>query len=271
MTAPDPEDTLGAATRALGDALGQLTRALGEGAQDISSEVSSQLSSSLRGASRSLADASDSVARSTGAQRRNARAEQTRKEILTAARHLFATRGYEGASVGDIAKEAGFTKGALYANFDSKEALFLEIARSLSVEDAEWLAEHAGDTPEVAAHTLSFDGTSLERTLLGLEVWTYAARHEEARPELSAAWRRTLGVMASAVAPSHGRQAPTDADLDTAFGLTAVHALGQVFTEILGPEEVTPITRRLTARLVHGSGSVPPAPPTSQDSPPAQG
>jgi Transcriptional regulator len=227
MTSPDPEDSLGAATRALGDALGQLTRALGEGAQDISSEVSSQLSSSLRGASRSLADASDTVARTTGAQRRNARAEQTREEILTAARRLFAMRGYEGASVGDIAKEAGFTKGALYANFDSKESLFLEMARSLSAEDAEWIAEHAGDAPGVAAHTLSFDEASLERTLLGLEVWTYAARHEEARPELSDAWRRTLGVMASAVARSDGREVATDADLDTAFGLTAVHALGR--------------------------------------------
>lgn len=169
------------------------------------------------------------------------------------------------------ARTGAAVEGAHRANSDSKESLFLEIARSLSVEDAEWLAEHAGDTLEVAARTLSFDEASLERTLLGLEVWTYAARHKEARPELSAAWRRTLGVMASAIARSEGRDAPTDADLDTAFGLTAVHALGQVFTEILGPEEITPITQRLTGRLVHGSGSVPPAPPTSQDPPPARG
>lgn len=248
MTSSESDDRLGAATRALGDALGQFTRALGAGAQGVSSEVSSQLSSSLRKASQSLVDASETVERTTQP-RRNSRAERTREEILRAARHLFATRGYEGASVGDIAQEAGFTKGALYANFDSKETLFLEIARGLAREDSEWLEAHSASGPQAATGILSFDEESLERTLLGLEVWTYAVRHPEARAELGPQWRDTLHRVATMVAAHRGDATPSQEDLDIAFGLTAVHAMAQIFTEILGPQEITATAHRLTVLL----------------------
>jgi len=50
---------------------------------------------------------------------------QTRERLLTAARGVFARRGFHGASVDEIASEAGFSTGALYSNFDGKEDLFL--------------------------------------------------------------------------------------------------------------------------------------------------
>ncbi len=47
--------------------------------------------------------------------------------ILTAARALFAERGFEAASIDDIALAAGVTKGAVYHHFPSKEAIFVEV------------------------------------------------------------------------------------------------------------------------------------------------
>jgi len=56
---------------------------------------------------------------------RAARAEgrHAREELLTAAMHVFARRGYEQAGVDEIAAEAGYSKGALYWHFSGKEEL----------------------------------------------------------------------------------------------------------------------------------------------------
>ena len=56
---------------------------------------------------------------------RAARAEgrHAREELLTAALHVFARRGYEQAGVDEIATEAGYSKGALYWHFSGKEEL----------------------------------------------------------------------------------------------------------------------------------------------------
>lgn len=49
---------------------------------------------------------------------------RTRAALLEAGGRVFVARGFAGASVEAIAAEAGFTRGAFYANFGSKEALF---------------------------------------------------------------------------------------------------------------------------------------------------
>ncbi|KFG71577.1 ScbR family autoregulator-binding transcription factor [Streptomyces mutabilis] len=54
---------------------------------------------------------------------RQARAVRTRRAVLEAAAKVFAEYGYSAATVSDILKVAGVTKGALYFHFDSKEAL----------------------------------------------------------------------------------------------------------------------------------------------------
>lgn len=55
--------------------------------------------------------------------------EATRAKILRAAEKVFARQGYNAASVDDIVKESGLSKGALYGYFDSKEELFLALRR----------------------------------------------------------------------------------------------------------------------------------------------
>jgi AcrR family transcriptional regulator len=51
----------------------------------------------------------------------------TRRALLDAARDVFGRRGYGGASLEEIADEAGYSRGALYHHFDSKEDLFLAL------------------------------------------------------------------------------------------------------------------------------------------------
>ena len=53
--------------------------------------------------------------------------ENTHRQLLDAAERVFVRLGYQGATLDGIAAEAGFTKGAVYWHFQSKEALFLEL------------------------------------------------------------------------------------------------------------------------------------------------
>jgi AcrR family transcriptional regulator len=74
------------------------------------------------------------------------RRELTRTALLEAAAQVFARRGFYGASLDEIAETAGFTRGAIYKNFEDKEGLFLDTLdyqnqRSLAAF-SEWFDEN---------------------------------------------------------------------------------------------------------------------------------
>jgi len=69
--------------------------------------------------------------------RRQAAKIRTRQKVLEAARSLFAERGYEPATIRDIAKGAGMSTGAVFANFQDKAELF----ETVLAEDMSRLAE----------------------------------------------------------------------------------------------------------------------------------
>jgi AcrR family transcriptional regulator len=62
---------------------------------------------------------------------------QTREQLLDAALTVFSRRGYYGASVDEIAAEAGYSKGAVYSNFSNKEELFLALIDRRFASDAQ--------------------------------------------------------------------------------------------------------------------------------------
>jgi AcrR family transcriptional regulator len=62
-----------------------------------------------------------------------------RRQILEGARRVFLSQGFDGASMGEIAKAAGVSKGTLYVYFDNKEALFSELIRAVRTDQAERL------------------------------------------------------------------------------------------------------------------------------------
>jgi AcrR family transcriptional regulator len=95
--------------------------------------------------------------------KRETRAERqarTRAELLGTAAKVFARRGYNGASVEEIAEQAGYSHGAVYSNFDGKADLFLAVFEEYMAERAQELAATqvavAEDAPlEVRARALA--------------------------------------------------------------------------------------------------------------------
>jgi AcrR family transcriptional regulator len=69
---------------------------------------------------------------------------RTRSELIEAAARVFARRGYNGASVEEIAEEAGYSHGAVYSNFEGKAELFLVV-----FED--YMAERVGELAQTQA------------------------------------------------------------------------------------------------------------------------
>ncbi len=67
-----------------------------------------------------------------------------REDIIRAARAVFALRGYENATLDEIAERAEFAKGTLYNYFDSKGTLFAEIVEG-ALNDVVGLAEETRD------------------------------------------------------------------------------------------------------------------------------
>lgn len=52
------------------------------------------------------------------------------QQILEAARRIFASKGYFGATLDDVAREVGIAKGTIYLYYPNKQALFSEVIRT---------------------------------------------------------------------------------------------------------------------------------------------
>jgi AcrR family transcriptional regulator len=85
--------------------------------------------------------------------KRESRAERqirTRAELLSTATKVFALRGYKGASVEEIAEQAGYSHGAVYSNFDGKADLFLAVLEDYMAERERELAASQATVAEDA-------------------------------------------------------------------------------------------------------------------------
>src|SRR5918999_4690961 len=91
---------------------------------------------------------------------RRQRQAETRSSLLRSASKLFCRHGLEGASVEDVAQDAGYTKGAFYSNFKSKEELFLVMLDERfgeRLDQLERMLDTAEGTEEQAAHDTALD------------------------------------------------------------------------------------------------------------------
>ncbi|MFG1359702.1 TetR/AcrR family transcriptional regulator [Xanthobacter pseudotagetidis] len=70
-------------------------------------------------------------------------------QILAGAREVFLERGFDAASMGDIARAAGVSKGTLYVYFQNKEDLFAALVASECTETAERLFVLDASAPDV--------------------------------------------------------------------------------------------------------------------------
>lgn len=99
----------------------------------------------------SAQDPSETEVEAPRLNRRQAAKVRTRQKVLDAARTLFAERGYEPATIRDIARGAGMSTGAVFANFQDKAELFEAVL-------AEDLAKLAGSLQAAAAAETSVRG-----------------------------------------------------------------------------------------------------------------
>lgn len=129
--------------------------------------------------------------------RRDEQRARTRHELLEAAQVVFARQGYHATSVDDVAEAAGYTKGAVYSNFRSKEELFLElldrrIDRNVERLENVLLESSAEQRPQVLGEIRdSLDKQNDDWFLLQTEFMLYAARNEEVRERVADRHRRT--------------------------------------------------------------------------------
>ena len=75
------------------------------------------------------------------------RRAHTRDRLMDAAIALFAEKGILGASVEEICERAGFTRGAFYSNFDSKDELLLAVLRRKGEEIFHAATRATGSVP----------------------------------------------------------------------------------------------------------------------------
>jgi AcrR family transcriptional regulator len=119
----------------------------------------------------------------------------TRAELLKAARHEFARRGFDGASIDAIAEQAGYSHGAVYSNFKGKEELFMAVYEQFIQTRAREIAEPLEDADFVSGARAAANGwmerisEDPEGYLLRIEFGLFALRD----PRLRRRFRAQLG------------------------------------------------------------------------------
>jgi AcrR family transcriptional regulator len=207
---------------------------------------------------------------------RSERRARTRSQLLEAAASVYAERGLDGATLDDVAERAGFTKGAVYDHFGSKDKLLAALLD-------EYLADEIGEQLELFDATLS----TPERPRVGadrwiahldddpdtfrlfVEAWVKGQRDEEMRERIVNgfdAWRAMFRTFGARRAAELG-EPESEVDLENvpnimlALGLgyammrladpehVPAHTLGAAYVVLLGALEASPEARALLAAL----------------------
>jgi TetR/AcrR family fatty acid metabolism transcriptional regulator len=174
------------------------------------------------------------------------RGEDTRQLLLEAALHVFAEHGYERATIDEIVREAGFSKGAFYVHFESKEDLFWAMLEErLQQQQDAFRQDLLPGVPLADNIRIVLNGIFGLHTrdplwsALFMEFAAHAARNEKVRQKIAAMYNswRTFAVEAL----ERAREAGTvRRDLDFEFAASVVIAAveGMVQQARLAPEAV---------------------------------
>jgi AcrR family transcriptional regulator len=174
---------------------------------------------------------------------RREKQKRTRQSLLRAAAKLFCKRGLDGASIDEVAQAAGYTKGAFYANFKSKEELFLVMLDERFAEELDRLDRALSGTqaPEDEARAAAVDfvhaATDQDWPKLYFQFVAHAARNEDFRQELATrhrAMRARLSEILERWKRGTGKQPPIPIDQITA--MMSFMADGFLVDRIVEPE-----------------------------------
>jgi AcrR family transcriptional regulator len=194
------------------------------------------------------------------------RREMTRRHLLEAAALVFADKGFHGATLDEVAAAAGFTKGAVYSNFKSKDDLFLallddRIERQFAVT-VEVLEsgphERAEQLPRM--RELLHGGTFFwddNWTVLYLEFVSYAIRNPEARAKLVARAERERSAVAALIDREHANAGSVPERSPREFAeisLALFNGLGMA--RLIDPSAVTNDTLDVALDVLYASMAV---------------
>jgi AcrR family transcriptional regulator len=149
---------------------------------------------------------------------RERRLERTRSLLLDAAEQVFAEKGFTPASLDDIARAAGYTKGAIYKHFATKEDLFLAVSDRYWRRYFDHFTEVLSSATEVGAaeldavarrwRQLSLD-RGAEHAALGHEFTLYLLRNPEARDRVATKRSEVVEALGDFIVKGIGRMGGT--------------------------------------------------------------
>lgn len=180
----------------------------------------------------------------SGRPTRQERQAATRAALLRSAAHLVCEHGMQGASIDRIAADAGYTKGAFYANFVSKEDLFLTMLDDRFAAELQRLesamtghGEPTEEARQAAEDFLGYANSDPQWPRLYQEFAAYAARKPAFRVEFAArqrALRTRMAELFSRWAQAFGVEPPIPPS-DVA-AMTFFMADGFLLDRVLDPE-----------------------------------
>jgi AcrR family transcriptional regulator len=187
------------------------------------------------------------------------RREQTRQELVSAAEACFVSRGFHASSVDEVAERAGYTKGAVYSNFASKEDLFFAVyerrVEQVLTEVAPGLrqlgAERAFD--ELAAGAMHRRDPDDGWRAVFFEFWAHVVRHPELRERFAAIHARFLEPLADAVrqlADDRGLTLPSDVTASQVAVAWNAMEVGLNLERLTQPQTVDRALARRMGRLL---------------------
>jgi AcrR family transcriptional regulator len=147
------------------------------------------------------------MTRLTRAQRR----QQTRARLLDAASQVFARRGFHAATVDEVAEAAGYTKGAVYSNFATKDELFLalldqRVAAQLQQVQALYAIESSEElAAAMRARTEQEFTAARDFGVLMAEFSLYAMRNPAAQVQLATRYRQLRSRLAELITKRYAR------------------------------------------------------------------
>lgn len=168
----------------------------------------------------------------------------TRSRLLESAHALFAAYGYEGTSIDEIARDAGYTRGAFYANFHDKVSIMRELICTGFDKDLAGVSQmtEMGEGSEISdAYGELARGfyENPENTLWMLEFQLAAVRHKELRKDYSRQFDRLRSLVGEVVVSFFVKDRHTDAEQAKVFADVYIAILtGLSLIKILDPKKV---------------------------------
>jgi AcrR family transcriptional regulator len=151
------------------------------------------------------------------------------EQLLEVAEQVFATQGYEGTSIEDIARAAGVTRPVVYDHFGSKEGIYLACVRRARAELERLFDEAAGASDDTAA-----------------QLWAGINAYFEFVERHGRAWDVLFGQGGAVAGPA--------AEELTRQRFATVRGIAGVFTRSAGPREVDAQAVEAFAHALSGSG-----------------